>query len=100
MFSDTRLQSLQNELESLHRAQTDARKEVDRLQKARDIKLEQVRRDYDSEISGYERKYTTATNRLPDITRQIDTRQRELDRELARKASEAQSSTPKKSGWL
>ncbi|MES2749457.1 MAG: hypothetical protein V4606_03620 [Patescibacteria group bacterium] len=99
MFSDSRLQSLQSELESLHRAQTDARKEVERLQKARDAKLEQIKREYDSDIAGYERKYGTANSRIPDVTRQIENRQRELQRELERSAANT-NSAPKKSGWL
>lgn len=100
MFSDTRLQSLQGELDSLHRAQSDARKEIERLQNSRDAKMEQIRRDYDNDIAGYERKYGTASSRIPDITRQIDTRQRELQRELERSAANTNSAPAKKSGWM
>ena len=101
MSSDSRLTTLQRDLESLHRAQTDARKEVERLQKARDAKMEQIRRDYDSEIQSAERKYTTATSRIPDTTRQIESRQRELEAEMRR--SSANSNTPpqqKRSTWF
>jgi predicted nucleic acid-binding Zn-ribbon protein len=100
MSSDSRLQTLQRSLEDVHRSQSDARKEVERLQKSRDTKLEQIRRDYDNDISIQERKYKAASERLPDITRQIETRQREIETEQRKTAAKTNSAPDKKTGWM
>jgi chromosome segregation ATPase len=101
MATDSRLQSLQRELEDLHKTQVNTREEIARLQKTLESKIDRLRSEYGSDIQSLERKYTASTGRIPDITRQINTRQNEIDREQQRNAANTNGASPvKRSSWL
>jgi peptidoglycan hydrolase CwlO-like protein len=91
MFNDSRLQNLQKDLENLHKSQAAIREDIAYLRKTMEAKVARIRSEYGDDIQSLERKYTTASNRIPDITRQIETRQRELDAELKRSAANTNS---------
>ena len=99
MSNDTRLQSLQKDLENLQRAQTAITEDIRTLRRTMEAKIERLRTEYGNDILSLERKYDANTKRIPDVNRQIDTRQRELERERERSSSTGPSSD-KKSSWL
>ncbi|MES2966963.1 MAG: hypothetical protein V4668_04200 [Patescibacteria group bacterium] len=99
MFSDSRLQSLQKDLENLNKAQAAITEDIRSLRLKMEARLAQIRTEYGNDITALERKFDANTRRIPDISRQIENRQLELQRELERSAANT-NSAPKKSGWL
>jgi DNA repair ATPase RecN len=95
MFSDSRLQNLQKDLENLSRAQSAIMEDIRSLRTTMDSKIKRIQTEYGNDISALERKYDGNARRIPDVSRQIETRQAELERELQ---SKTQTST-RKSGW-
>lgn len=81
MASDTRLQSLQKDLENLQKAQTAITEDIRSLRKTMEDKVKRIQNDYGNDISTLERKYDGNARRIPDVNRQIETRQTELVRE-------------------
>ncbi len=96
MFSDSRLQSLQKDLENLNKAQVAITEDIRSLRSKMESRLAQIRTEYGNDITSLERKFDTNTRRIPEVSRQIETRQSELERT----AANTNSAPTKKSSWL
>ncbi len=84
--SDTRLRALQTDLNNLINGQRDMLNDISSLRSKKEAAIQRITREYDTEIEYLERKRKTAESKIPDIQRQIDRRQQELDAEAARNA--------------
>jgi DNA repair ATPase RecN len=91
MFSDSRLQNLQKDLENLQKAQTAITEDIRTLRSTMDAKVKRIQIDYGNDIASLERKYDGNTRRMPDVSRQIEARQRELEREREKQAANTNS---------
>ena len=93
MSSDSRLQNLQKDLENLQKAQIAITEDIRSIRRTLDDKVKRIQNDYGNDIAALERKYDGNTRRIPDINRQIEARQLEIEREQQKSAG------VKKSGW-
>lgn len=98
MASDSRLQNLQKDLENLTRAQTAITEDIRSLRSTMEAKVKRIQSDYGNDILALERKYDGNARRIPDVNRQIETRQGELEREQQKNATRNSTGT-NKLGW-
>lgn len=98
MFSDSRLQNLQKDLENLSKAQSAIMEDIRSLRNTMDAKVKRIQTEYGNDIAALERKYDGNARRIPDVSRQIETRQSELEREQQKNAT-LNSTKANKSGW-
>ncbi len=103
VFSDTRLTSLQRDLKVGLEDQQRYTAEITRLRTRMDGDIRKIRESFERDIDGNQNKYDAISRKILDITRQIETRQEELDRDSKREQAEAaRASTAagqKKSSW-
>ncbi len=98
MATDSRLQNLQKDLENLNKAQVAITEDIRSLRKTMEDKVKRIQNDYGNDISTLERKYDGNTRRIPDVNRQIEARQNEIERDLQNNATR-NSSGANKLGW-
>jgi len=84
--NDTRLRTLQTDLNNLITGQREMLADINSLRAKKDAALLRLAREYDTEIEYIERKRRTGEAKIPEVQRQIERRQQELDREAERAA--------------
>ena len=78
MFTDSTLQRLEKDRNTLITNQSEMRRDANALRGQLRAKLEDVQRDYEYRINKIERDLDEIERKLPDLTRQIEHRQKEL----------------------
>jgi len=80
-FNDSRLKTLQKDLDNLLEGQRLMLQDITTLRTRMERETESIRKQYVGDIEQIERKRKSAENRVPDVRRQIENREREITQE-------------------
>jgi len=96
MSTDSRLQTLQRDLESYQRSQSSITEDIRDLRRTMEEKIKRIQSDYGNDISSLERKLDVNARKMSDTTRQIETRLIEIEKDRQRDAG---SAGERRSSW-
>jgi len=80
-FNDSRLKTLKNDLDNLLEGQRLMLQDITTLRTRMERETERIRKQYVGDIEQIERRRKSAENRVPDVRRQIENREREITQE-------------------